>query len=342
MITIQELYASVKRNKCRWMITMALLLVSLILICTLTLLLGNTYYSPITIFRVLSGEQIQGATFAILTIRLPRMLAGLLVGLAFGMAGHVFQVMLRNPLASPDVIGITAGSSTAAVFCIVILGLSGSAASFLAVGFGMAVAIGIYLLSGKGRFLKGRLILIGIGIQAILQAIVSYLLLRASKNDVSSAMRWMSGSLNGVQMIDIVYLFFIVIVFGGILLLLERHVKLLELGEEAAITLGVNVTKVRFLVVVSAVFLISFATAVSGPIACVSFVAGPIAVKLVKNGMPATLASGFVGALLVLIADSIGQFLFAVRFPVGVITGIIGAPYLLYLLIKMNSKGGSV
>lgn len=330
-----------QKRRTRWIfLTSALLLLTLSL-CFSMLLLGNTKYSLDIVIRVLFGEQIKGATFAIGTIRLPRMLAGLFVGLAFGMAGSTFQTMLRNPLASPDIIGVTSGSSVAAVFCILVLKVSGSIVSIAAVVSGLFVAGLIYVLSRGGSFSGGRLILIGIGIQAMLNAVVSYLLLRASQYDVPGALRWLSGSLNGMQMPEIPGLFLVVVVFGTIIILLGKHLKILELGEQSAITLGLRTDLTRVLLVLSAVFLIAFATAVTGPVAFVAFLAGPIATKLVGTGASNELPAGLVGASLVLGADIIGQFAFDIKFPVGVITGILGAPYLLFLLIRMNRRGGS-
>ena len=321
-------------------VTLLLVLVALIL-CATALIVGNTIYPLDTVIKVLLGEQIKGATFAIGTIRLPRMLAGLLVGLAFGIAGSTFQTILRNPLASPDIIGVSSGSSVAAVFCILMLKVSGSIVSISAVIAGLSVAAIIYILSRGGSFSGGRLILIGIGVQAMLNAVISYMILKASEYDVPGALRWLSGSLNGIQMTKIPSLFFVVIIFGLLIFLFGRHLKILELGEQSAITLGVRTDVTRLLLILSAVFLIAFATAVTGPVAFTAFLAGPIAARLVGIGAPNELPSGLVGAILVLGADLIGQFAFDTRFPVGIITGILGAPYLLYLLIRMNKTGGS-
>ncbi len=319
-------------------VTVILALITAIL-CSIMLYLGNTNYSPEIILRVLLGEEIKGATFAIETIRLPRMLAGLLAGMAFGMAGNTFQTMLRNPLASPDIIGVTSGSSVAAVFCILVLNVSGAVVSISAVVSGLSVAFLIYMLSRGGSFSGGRLILIGIGIQAMLNAAISYLLLRANQYDVPAAIRWLNGSLNGMQMKNIPGLFMVVLIFGCLLLLLSKMLKILELGEQSAITLGLRTDISRLLLVLAAVFLIAYATAVTGPIAFVAFLSGPIASKLA--GSSNTITAGLTGAVLVLLADIIGQYAFDIRFPVGIITGILGAPYLIYLLIRMNRTGGA-
>ncbi|WP_195335350.1 FecCD family ABC transporter permease [Paraclostridium bifermentans] len=322
------------------MVSVTLILLALTVgLCGIMLLYGKTNYPLSVVLKVLGGEEIQGASFTIATLRLPRMLCGILVGLAFGIAGNTFQTMLRNPLASPDIIGITSGCSIAAVFCILVLRMSGSSIYIAAVISGLIVSTLIYLLSEGSGFSGGRLILIGIGIQAMINALISFLLLKSSQYDVPSALRWLRGSLNGMSMKDVPSLLLIVVVFGGIILCLTKPLQILELGDEFATTLGVKINLVRIILILSSVFLIAFATAVTGPIAFVAFLAGPIASKLVGPGAPNVLASGLVGALLVLGADMIGQFAFSTRFPVGVITGILGAPYMLFLLICINRRG---
>ena len=326
------------KRRARAIIANVSLIAIVLCICIMMLLYGNTNYSLDVVIRVLRGENIQGANFAIATLRLPRMLSGLLVGIAFGIAGNTFQTMLRNPLASPDIIGVTSGSSVAAVFCILVLGLSGPAVSIISVISGLLVSMLIYLLSKDISFSGSRLILIGIGIQAMLQAAISFLLLKASQYDVPGAMRWLSGSLNGMTMKGIPTLFIVVMVFGIISLLFTKYLQVLELGDEFATTLGIRLNLVRIILILSAVFLIAFATSTTGPIAFVAFLAGPIASKIVGRGSSNVLASGLVGALLVLSSDMIGQYVFSTRFPVGVITGILGAPYMLFLLICINRR----
>lgn len=309
-------------------------------LCVAMLLFGSTYYSPAIVIKVLSGEKIQGAAFAVGVLRLPRMLSGLFAGFAFGIAGATFQTLLRNPLASPNIIGISSGSSVAAVFCIVVLHVSGFIVSLAAVGAGLLTTALIYILSRGNVFSSGRLILIGIGMQAMLNALVSYLLLNASQYDIPAAMRWLTGSLNGVTMDNIPMLVLSVAICFPAILLLSRHLRILELGDESATTLGVNTGKTRALLIISAVVLIAFATAVTGPIAFVAFLAGPITRRLVGAGVSVEFPAGLTGALLVLGSDMTGQFAFDTRFPVGVITGMLGAPFLLILLFRLNRTGG--
>jgi len=330
-----------RRRHTRYVAITTLLGLLCITLCLTALMVGNTFYKPDVVLSVLSGDDIKGASFAIVTLRLPRMLAGLLVGLAFGLAGSTFQTMLRNPLASPDIIGVTSGSSVAAVFCILLLNISGSLISLISVLSGLLVAALIYTLSKGGSFSGGRLILVGIGVQAMLNAIISFLLLRASQYDVPAAMRWLSGSLNGIRLSQIQPLLIVVLIFGTLLLLLGKVLKILELGEQSAITLGIKTDSARLMLVLCAVFLVAFGTAVTGPISFISFLAGPIAARLVGRSANNLLPAGLVGACLVIGSDLIGQFAFDTRFPVGIITGIIGAPYLMLLLIQMNRRGGT-
>lgn len=336
-INIEEGY--LKRRKKAIFTTIILLIITTTL-CFSMLMLGKEKYSIETVIRVLVGQQIDGANFAISIIRLPRMLAGLLVGISLAIAGNTFQTILRNPLASPDVIGISTSSSAAAVFCILVLNYSSFITSIISTIFGIFVAMLIYILSKGNVFSNNRLILIGIGVQTMLNAFISYIMVNSNEYDVSEALRWLSGSLNGIQMKNIASLFIITIIFTCIILFLEKHLKIIELGEDLSITLGINTNLVRIILIISAVFLVAFSTSVTGPISFIAFLAGPISKKLVGTGCKNIFISGLIGAILVLLSDLIGQFALNTRYPVGVITGVLGAPYLLILLIKLNKKGG--
>lgn len=327
----------IKRRRRFILVTLLLAIIAFALCCTM-LMLGNTIYPVGDVISVLLGEQVKGASFAVGTIRFPRMVAGVFAGFAFGIAGHVFQTMLRNPLANPNVIGITAGSSAAAVFCIIVLHASSTFVSIASIIGGLATVIVIFLLSKGTSFSIGRLILIGIGIQAMLNAVISYLLLIGQHHDVPTAMRWLSGSLNGAKMDNLYPLIITVLILAPIIILLGKRLDMLELGEQTATSLGVNTDRTRVVLIISSVLIIALATATTGPIAFVAFLSGPIAKRLVGIGFSSVMPAGLVGIILVLASDLIGQFAFVARYPVGVITGILGAPYLIMLLIRMNRK----
>lgn len=327
-----------KRRK-KFMMTTTILAVISLALCIAMMMLGNTIYPIQDIIAVLMGETVPGASFAVQEVRLPRMLAGLFAGFAFGVGGYIFQTMLRNPLANPNVIGITSGSSAAAVFCIIVLHASNTVVSIASVIGGLVTVLIIYILAKGASFSIGRLILIGIGIQAMLTAAINYLLLIGQTNDLPTAMRWLTGSLNNADMDMMLPLIITVIVAMPFILYFAKNLEMLELGEQAATSLGVNTNVTRIILIVCAVIIISIATATTGPIAFVAFLAGPIAQRLVGAGFSNIVPAGLVGVILVLGADLIGQFAFETRYPVGVITGIIGAPYLIYLLIRINRKG---
>lgn len=327
-----------KRRRRFILVTFLLAIIASALGCAM-LMLGNTIYPVQDVISVLLGEQVKGASFAVGTIRFPRLVAGIFAGFAFGVAGTVFQTMLRNPLANPNVIGITAGSSAAAVFCIIVLQASNTVVSIASVVGGLATVTVIFLLSKGSSFSIGRLILIGIGIQAIFNAVISYLMLIGQQNDIPTVIRWLSGSLNGAKMENLYPLILTVLIFAPIIILLGKRLDMLELGEQAATSLGIDTDKTRLVLIISSVLIIALATATTGPIAFVAFLSGPIAKRLVGVGFSNIIPAGLVGIVLVLASDLIGQFAFVARYPVGVITGILGAPYLIYLLTRMNRKG---
>ncbi|OIJ21494.1 iron ABC transporter [Anaerobacillus alkalidiazotrophicus] len=337
--TMNLIIAGRTKRRRRFILVTALLASIALALCCTMLMLGNTIYPVQDVVRVLLGEEVKGASFAVGTIRFPRMVAGVFAGFAFGVGGYIFQTMLRNPLANPNVIGITAGSSAAAVFCIIVLHASNMVVSIASVVGGLATVLVIFLLSKGTSFSIGRLILIGIGIQAMLNAVISYLLLISKQHDLPTAMRWLSGSLNGANMENLYPLIITVLIFTPIVIVFGKRLDMLELGEQAATSLGVNTDKTRLVLVISSVLIIALATAATGPIAFVAFLAGPIAKRLVGVGFSCIIPAGLVGIILVLASDLIGQFAFTARYPVGVITGILGAPYLIYLLIRINRKG---
>jgi iron complex transport system permease protein len=304
-----------------------------------TLMIGERIYSPGDVLGVVFGQDVPGASFTVGRLRLPRAIVGALVGLAFGVAGMMFQTMLRNPLASPDIIGISYGSSASAVIAIAIFDLGGLQVSALAVAGGLVVALAIYLLSWRGGVNGARLVLIGIAVGAMLLAVIQWVLTRTEVYKAAEALRWITGSLGSAFSGDVPPLAIAMLILLPAAFALSRRLTLLQLGDDLAAGLGVRPERTRLLIVLVGVGLTSVATAAAGPVAFVAFLSGPIASRLIP-GTPRMLPAALVGAALVLGADFVGANLLPMTFPVGVVTGAVGAPYLLWLIARSNRNGG--
>ena len=290
------------------------------------------------VIKTLIGHSDEGK-YLITKLRFPRTATAILCGIAFGVAGNIFQTLLNNPLASPDIIGVSSGSTAAAVYCILFLNLNRNVVSIISVLAGILVAALIYRISYVGSYSTSRLILVGIGFQAFFTAIVNWMVMSAAEYDVPTAMRWMTGNLNGIVTDSLPLLFIVVVICLLSIMALRHGMQSLALGDTVAIIHGVRINVVRTALIICSVLLIAFATSISGPIASIAFLSGPIAGKICGRNQSNILSSGLVGAILVLGGDFIGQNILATRYPVGVITGILGAPYLIYLLVSQNRKG---
>lgn len=340
--SIERVSAGRRGRGRRRRVVLALLSLAIVGVFLVSLMVGNTFYSLSDVMGVVLGQDVPGASFTVGRLRLPRTVLAVVAGLCFGLGGVTFQTMLRNPLASPDIIGISTGASAAATFAIIVLGLSSTGVSVFAIVAGLGVAVAVYLLSFRSGVAGTRLILIGIGVAAMLESMTAYFLSKAPQWELQEAMRWLMGSLNGARWESNLPVIIALAVLGPLLLGQSRNLGTLRLGDDTAAALGVRTERTRILLIVAAVGLIAFATAAAGPIAFVAFLSGPIAARIIgPHGSPLVPAA-LVGALLVLLADLLGQYAFGTRYPVGVITGALGAPYLVYLIIRTNRTGGSL
>lgn len=339
---MQSITRNRQRRARRHGLVIAVLLAMLLAVFALTLSLGQSFTPPSDVLRVLLGENVPGAGFTVGQLRLPRAVLSILAGASFGLGGVSFQIMLRNPLASPDIIGISSGASAAAVFAIIVLSLNGPVVSVFAVVAGLGVALLVYGLSFRNGVAGTRLILVGIGVSAMLESVIAYILSNAPAWSLQEAMRWLTGSVNGARLDQALPLLLALLVFGGLLISRRRDLEALRLGDDTAAALGVRVAVTRVTVIVAAVGMIACATAVTGPIAFVAFLSGPIAARIVGNSGSLLIPAALVGAVLVLVGDYAGQFLLPGRYPVGVVTGALGAPYLIYLIVRVNRNGGSL
>jgi iron complex transport system permease protein len=325
-------------------ITAGLLLAAFLLLC-INIGRGDFAISVPTVAEILFGGGTKVERFIVMDLRLPRALTALLTGLALGISGAITQSILRNPLASPDLLGITAGASAAAVALIVLAG-GGSFVGLLAVlGIpiaaligGIATAVIIYALAWRGGVQGYRVVLIGIGFNAMLIAAIQWMLISADINDVARAQVWLNGSLNGSDWAQVWPVAIGVAVVGTIALISSFTLGALRLGDDNARSLGVRLQAGQATLLLAAVALASIATAAVGPIGFVALCAPQLALRMLRTAGPPILASGLVGAVLVVGSDVIARSILPVELPVGIVTSALGGPFLLYLLVRNNRK----
>ena len=323
-----------KKQKQIYIIKNLLLVMMIFIMGALLLMMGDTYFSFNEVVNIISGQSQQGS-FTIMKLRLPKVIAAIFSGIAFGMCGATFQRLLKNPLASPDILGITTASSAIAIYTLIVLRLSTIQVTSYSIIGALIVTIIIYALSNVKGFSISKLVLVGIAIQSMLRALISYIQIKANANDIPTTLKWLSGSLETISLSDINIMIISVVVLAPILLIMERDLKIFELGEVFAKTLGVNMNISRIILISTAVLMLACACSVVGPIAFISFLAGPIANRLVSKSL---FTSGLVGALLILVCEFIGQVIIPYKLPVGIISGIIGAPYLIFLLVVKKGE----
>lgn len=287
----------------------------------------------------LVGQGTAASEVIVLGLRLPRVLTGLLVGVCFGLSGTTFQNLLRNPLASPDIIGISYGASAGGVLAILLLGWSGLAVSGAALSGALVSAGLIYALAWRGGLSGYRFVLVGVGVSALMLAVVDYLMTRANLYEAQAALLWLTGSLNGSSPAQLNPLALACLVLVPLTLRTGRALLVLQLGDDVAASVGLRVETARLTAIGLAVMLAAVATAAAGPIGFVAFVAGPVARRLTRGSGPALVPTALVGALVVVASDVLGQHLLPIELPVGVVTAAVGAPYLLYLLVRSNRSG---
>lgn len=298
-------------------------------------LLGDMVIPVADAVVILRGEVIPGASFILMESSLPRAVLGLLAGAAFGAAGATSQTVLRNPLASPDIVGVGMGASAAAVVGIVVLGVSGPALSLLAVAGALVVAV---LVRVVAQSTGERLVLVGVGVSSVLSSVVHYLFTRADEHDTQLVLRWLTGSLGQADWSTIRWLAMTSVAAYVLLWLASRDLPALQLGDDLALGLGGRRHAADLLLAV-AVVVLALAVAAVGPMAFVAFLAGPIA-RALDRGRPTIVGAALVGAVVVVAADLVGGHVIPdVHLPAGVVTGLTGAPVLLWLLTRGRTEG---
>lgn len=289
---------------------------------------------PLTLEGLLAGEEMQVRVFW--TLRFTRMLVGVLGGFALGASGFVYQTVFRNPLASPDVIGVSSGASAGAaagiLFC------SGTAA-VTACAFGGAIAavfaaLALAALDRSGR--GGTIVLAGIAVHALAQTALICLKLTADpERQLASIEYWIMGSLNGISLHSAALNMALCAVVLGVLFALHRQVILLSAREDEARMLGVPVGRLRLVVLLAATLTVSCVVSLTGLISFIGLLA-PHAARLLtrSNRMGTMVLSGLLGGVLLCAADLLARSLAETELPVSIFTSLLGAPFLIWLVVR--------
>ena len=301
---------------------------------------GDFPISAGDVLKTLFAEGTPGQELIVNDLRLPRVLVGLLVGAALGLGGALFQAVTRNPLGSPDVLGLGQGATAGALVMIVLFSGSTRQVTLGALVGGLVTGAALYLLAWKRGVHGYRLVLVGIGVSAVATAVNGYLITKADFVDAARAVVWMTGTLDGRDWEQVWPLLGLVGVLVPLVLAQARGLRMMEMGDDVSQALGVRVERVRLLLMVSAVLLTAAATAAAGPVSFVALTAPQLARRLTRSPGPNLLASLCMGAALLVTADWASQRLFGDgQLPVGVVTGVLGGVYLLWLLVTERRAG---
>ncbi|MGY8809703.1 MAG: FecCD family ABC transporter permease [Pseudomonadales bacterium] len=319
-----------------WRLLVALVLTLLVMLGALSL--GKVNLSPLKVLELLWHGGDDQLVFIVEQLRLPRLLLAALVGAALSISGLILQSIIRNPLASPDLLGITSGASAAAVIYLSFFSmLFGSQFLPLAamLGAGLA-ALAIYLLAWQRGASPLRLVLIGVGVSALLMAVTTFTLVFSPLTTTLSAYVWLTGSVYGANWSEPRALAGCLLIIMPLLVLLARQVRVQQLDDALAQGIGVQVQWLRAALLLVSAALAGAAVAWGGAIAFVGLIAPHIAKRLVAPGFAGqAVMAALVGANVVMLADLIGRTLFLpLDLPAGIFVAVLGTPYFLYLLIN--------
>lgn len=294
---------------------------------------------PLTLKSLLSGDTMSIMVFK--RLRLPRALMGVIGGFGLSISGYIYQLIFKNPLASPDIVGVSSGASAGAALAIVAVSASVPVISISAfIGAVTALIITLltaYLVPGRNSY---TIVLAGIAIHSVAQTILMFLKLAADpEKQLASIEYWIMGSLNGISRDSLAIP--LLTTLGGfiIMAMLYRQVLILSTSEEEAVSLGVNVTSLRFIILMLATLVVSSIICVTGLISFIGLIAPHIARLLTKrNDIFTYITSGFTGAILLTLADILARSVSSSELPVSIFTSLLGAPLLIILLIRTNKK----
>ncbi|WP_142288219.1 iron ABC transporter permease [Bacillus sp. EAC] len=332
--------------------SMFVLLITLMLMFgsfLVSLTLGDRYISIPHVLSVIIGEGSQIDKLFIEAFRMPRIIVAMIAGLSLAIAGSILQGLVRNPLASPDILGLSGGAGAAVVLFLAIF--SDDRTNSLTVSIKwlpLAAFLGaiisllfVYAFAYKDGELKPlRLVLVGVGFSALAQATTSFFMLIGPIFRATEANMWLTGSVYGANWEQVKIILFWTILFTGLALLFIRHLNTQQLGDDVSTSLGVKVEKNRMILLFISTALVAGAVSFAGALGFVGLIAPHIARKIVGASYGALIpVSGAIGAIMVLVADTIGRTVFLpVQIPAGVFTAVIGAPYFIFLLFKTGKR----
>lgn len=294
---------------------------------------------PLTLKGLLSGDTMSIMVFK--RLRLPRALMGVIGGFGLSISGFIYQLIFKNPLASPDIVGVSSGASAGAALAIVAVSASVPVISISAfIGAVTALIITLltaYIVPGRNSY---TIVLAGIAIHSVAQTILMFLKLAADpEKQLASIEYWIMGSLNGISRDSLAIPFLTTLIGFIVIALLYRQVLILSTSEEEAVSLGVNVTSLRFIILMLATLIVSSIICVTGLISFIGLIAPHIARLLTKrNDIFTYITSGFTGAILLTLADILARSVSSSELPVSIFTSLLGAPLLIILLIRANKK----
>lgn len=293
---------------------------------------------PLALDQLLDGNEMHWRVF--ITLRCSRTMVGVIGGFALGVAGFIYQTVFRNPLASPDIIGVSSGASAGAAAGILFLTGTMTVTLSAFVGALLAVVLVLALASLDRSGKNSTIVLSGIAIHSLAQTVLMCLKLTADpERELASIEYWIMGSLNGISIYSIGYNLIVCIACITILFVLHRQVILLSTEEGEAKMLGVNVTRLRLIILVAATLVVSSVVSMTGLISFVGLLAPHGARMLTKDNRIGTmLLSGLIGGILLCSADILARSVAATELPVSIFTSLLGVPFLIFLIVRGRKK----
>ena len=332
-VALARLQTTSRRRRSRRLTVSLGLALAAVVVMTASLLVGEL---PLSLGQVLATAVGRGddvSQLVLVDFRLPRLLLGVLVGAGLALSGALFQSVLRNPLASPDIIGVAQGASVGAVLVTIGLGLSGLWLPLGALAGALLVAALNLALAWRRGLTGQRFVLCGIALAFVASSVLGYLLTRSEVRAAQGALVWLAGSVSSAEYAGILRLAVPLLVLVPLALVAGRRLAMLEMGDDAAQAVGGPASAVRVAAIGIGVALAGVATASAGPVAFVALTSAPIARRLVGDGGIALVPTALVGVLVVTVSDFAAQHLVpGIDVPVGIVTGVIGGPYLIWLL----------